>query len=172
MEEANMKFRPYMEDSIYRKNLSIEYCCIDQFGGFSKQGYFGVFDGHGGKEISEYCANRMHEVTQIHTIQVFLKLLKDESWKGPEKCLEEAFSKVIHAQRQPNLQIDGEVKLLDSENSGTTACVAFLTIETKERVFYVANVGDTRAVLVTATGVERLSYDHRANDAAEMDRVK
>ena len=68
MEEANMKFRPYMEDSNLIKSLRIEYCCIDQFGGFSKQGYFGVFDGHGGKEISEYCANRMHEVTKIHII--------------------------------------------------------------------------------------------------------
>ena len=50
--------------------------------------------------------------------------------------------------------------------------MAFITIENKERVFYVANVGDTRAVLVTATGVERLSYDHRAIDSTEVDRIR
>ncbi len=62
--------------------------------------------------------------------------------------------------------------MLDSENMGSTACAAFLTIENKERVLYVANVGDTRAVLVTATGVERLSYDHRPGDSAEAERVR
>ena len=62
--------------------------------------------------------------------------------------------------------------MLDSTNIGTTACVALFTIENKERVCYVANVGDTRAVLVTATGAERLSYEHRATDAAEADRVR
>ena len=50
--------------------------------------------------------------------------------------------------------------------------MAFITIENKERVFYVANVGDTRAVLVTATGVERLSYDHRAIDSTEIERIR
>ena len=38
---------------------------------------------------------------------------------------------------------------------------------------YIANLGDTRAVLVSgASKVERLSYDHRATDKAEIDRVK
>ena len=62
--------------------------------------------------------------------------------------------------------------MLDSENAGSTACVAYITLENKERVVYVANVGDTRAVLVTASGVERISYEHKANDPAEVDRIK
>ena len=92
---------------------------------------------------------------------MLLKILKEESMKGPEKCLEDAFVKV-----------DGEAKLLDSENAGTTACVAFITIENKERVLYIANVGDTRAVLYTISGFERLSYDHRPSDAGEIERIK
>ena len=71
--------------------LYIGYTCIDQYGGFSKQGYFGVFDGHGGKEIAEHCTNRMHEI--------FLKLIKEESWKGAEKSLDEAFLKVVFARK-------------------------------------------------------------------------
>ena len=36
-----------------------------------------------------------------------------------------------------------------------------------------ANVGDTRAVLVSGTtSYERMSYDHRATDKAEIERVK
>lgn len=126
---------------------------MDQFGGFTKQGFFGVFDGHGGKEVSEYCANRMHEV--------FLKLMKEAALKGPEKCLEEAFVKV-----------DAETRLLDAENTGSTACVAFITIENKERVLYVANVGDTRAILVNADGYQRLSYEHKAIDPNELIRIQ
>lgn len=40
-------------------------------------------------------------------------------------------------------------------------------------MLYVANVGDTRAVLMSGPATyERLSYDHRATDKAEVERVK
>jgi serine/threonine protein phosphatase PrpC len=51
--------------------------------------------------------------------------------------------------------------------------VALLRQETGRRVLYLANLGDTRAVLVSgASFIERLSYDHRATDRAEIERVK
>lgn len=50
--------------------------------------------------------------------------------------------------------------------------MALVTIESRQRVLYVANVGDTRAVLVSSESVERLSYDHRPNDNEEADRIK
>lgn len=61
---------------------------------------------------------------------------------------------------------------LDSGNVGTTACVAFVTIESRQRVLYVANVGDTRAVLVNSESAQRISYDHRAVDDEEVERIK
>jgi serine/threonine protein phosphatase PrpC len=40
-------------------------------------------------------------------------------------------------------------------------------------VLYIANLGDTRAVLMTgASTAERLSYDHKSTDRAEVERVK
>lgn len=44
--------------------------------------------------------------------------------------------------------------------------------EMGNRVLYVANLGDTRAVLSRNGSAERLSYDHRGTDAAEIERVK
>ena len=39
-------------------------------------------------------------------------------------------------------------------------------------MLYIANVGDTRAVLGQISSYKRVSYDHRANDPAEIQRVK
>ena len=41
-----------------------------------------------------------------------------------------------------------------------------------KRMLYIANVGDTRAVLGQINSYKRVSYDHRANDPAEIQRVK
>ena len=134
-------------------NILLGWKCIDKYGGFAKQGYFAVFDGHGGKSVSEYSARRLDEI--------LLKLLKQESWKGLAKSLEESFVK-----------LDKEVHSIDSTDVGTTVCVGFITIECKERRLYIANVGDTRAVLVNSEGVKRLSYDHRLDDPREAERIK
>lgn len=45
-------FRPYMEDT---------FCAEDNFGGDGTCGVFGIFDGHGGKTVSEYLKDRVPE---------------------------------------------------------------------------------------------------------------
>jgi serine/threonine protein phosphatase PrpC len=51
--------------------------------------------------------------------------------------------------------------------------VALLRQETGRKVLYLANLGDTRAVLMTgASTAERLSYDHKSTDKSEVDRVR
>ena len=39
-------------------------------------------------------------------------------------------------------------------------------------MLYVANLGDTRAVMSKNGIAERMSYDHRGTDPAEIERVK
>ena len=62
--------------------------------------------------------------------------------------------------------------MLDSDHCGSTACVAIVRKEINHNVLYVANTGDTRAVLSKNGQAERLTVDHKATDASEQKRVK
>ena len=53
---------------------------------------------------------------------------------------------------------------MDAEHCGSTACVAVVRREMAHNVLYVANVGDTRAVLNKSDQAQRLSKDHKATD--------
>ena len=61
-------------------------------------------------------------------------------------------------------KVDGQLAMLDSDHCGSTACVAVVRREINHNVLYVANTGDTRAVISKNGQAERLSYDHKATD--------
>ena len=44
--------------------------------------------------------------------------------------------------------------------------------ESGSRVVYIANLGDTRAILSKNGLAERMTYDHRGTDQSEIERVK
>lgn len=142
-EDSNSKYRPYMEDT---------FCCVDNFAGDVTCGLFGVFDGHGGKEVSEYLKERFPEELQSR--------IENENPSDLVSIIEETFEK-----------IDKEVKMIDSEQCGSTACIAIVRMESAHRVLYIANVGDTRALLSRNGVEERLSIDHRVSEKSEYDRV-
>lgn len=60
------------------------------------------------------------------------------------------------------------------QTSGSTAacCLIRKAPESNSRTLFVANVGDTRAVLCTDTTAKRLTYDHTAADANEVKRIE
>ena len=63
-EDKNYKFRPGMEDSnpfITFNSFSLAYCVKDKLGGEASCGLFAVFDGHGGKQVADHCADRLPE---------------------------------------------------------------------------------------------------------------
>ena len=64
------------------------------------------------------------------------------------------------------------MRLLDSDGCGSTACVAIVRKEGAANVLYVANVGDTRAVLSKSGAAERLSVDDKCDNPGENARVK
>ena len=61
--------------------------------------------------------------------------------------------------------------MLDSDQCGSTACIAIIRMESGHKVLYVANVGDTRALLSRNGVEERLSIDHRLSEKSEKDRI-
>ena len=142
-EDKNYRFRPTMEDT---------HALVDKLGGDPSCGLFAIFDGHGGRQVADYCAERV------------VQLMKQEIPR--ERGDLSALIERIYA------RVDGEVGMIDDDNCGSTACIVIIRVEQGQRVVYVSNVGDTRAVIQTFKGAERLSVDHKASDQAEIDRIR
>jgi len=90
--------------SLNLTNLIAAHCIVDKLGGDSTCGMFCLFDGHGGRQVSEYCAER------------FPVEFKKEMAKSPadlNKTILDIFAK-----------IDKELKLIDADGCGSTACCA------------------------------------------------
>lgn len=69
-------------------------------------------------------------------------------------------------------KINNELRLIDSDGCGSTACVAIVRKEGAENILYVANIGDTRAVLSKSGTAERMSVDDKCDHPGENSRVK
>lgn len=115
-------------------------------------GLFCIFDGHGGRQVSDYAAERF-------PIEMRKELMKNPA--DLSNCITEVYTK-----------INQELRLLDSDGCGSTACTAIVRKEGSANVVYVANVGDTRAVLSKSGQAERLSIDDKCDNPAENLRVK
>jgi serine/threonine protein phosphatase PrpC len=139
--------------------------------------YFGVYDGHGGRQIVDFLEEALENNIAIE--------LKEKDDATIEERLSRAFGIT-----------DMQSRKMEIVASGATAVAALLesSADGLVRKLYVANVGDSRAVLVTskppavaaaAAGVEqqeppsssgyygrRLTYDHRAEDETEQARIQ
>ncbi|CAG9312743.1 unnamed protein product [Blepharisma stoltei] len=141
-EESNHRYRPYMEDG---------HKIIDSYLGDPNQGFFAVYDGHGGSEAVDYCKNRLHE-----ELKKALQEFSDDIPTAFNRCFK---------------KIDDQLRLAGAATSGSTATVALIRKENHQKVLYVANVGDSKAIIVKSSGSEQLSYDHKGTDPGEIDRI-
>ena len=145
MEDQNSEFRDDMQDMSK---------IIDSFANDPSKQLFCLYDGHGSGDVAKFAKERFPDILAA-------QLSKPKN-NQTEKALTNAFTK-----------LDEEIKKeVSSENAGSTACICYVTIESNKKVLYTANVGDTRAVLLTKSGVKRLSYDHKCSDVVEEQRVK
>lgn len=127
--------RPTMEDAL---------ACYGEFLGPGTQ-YYAVFDGHGGKEVSRYCAEHLH-----NTIA--------ENYR-PGCDFQAVVQKAI---TQANENVVNRY-----EYAGTTAAIAIII----EDMIFTANVGDSRIILIDNGRAYRKSFDHKATVANERKQI-
>lgn len=157
-------WRPQMEDSHVAVMLDPTV--------FQDAALFAVLDGHGGWEVSELASKLLaKEVNSCGRAQTSKK-----GDGGPAPSLEEALRKAL-----PNL--DAKIRagsfglgrvfpvvLHPFAATGSTACVAAVDFESREVL--VANIGDSRAVLVRNGKAVALSEDHKPENPEERARIR
>ncbi|XP_028781667.1 probable protein phosphatase 2C 35 isoform X2 [Neltuma alba] len=144
----------YYPDSPDKENQDT-FCIRTQIQGNPNVHFFGVYDGHGqcGSQCSNFVRDRL-----IETLSNDPALLED-----PGKAYTSAFLAT-------NYQLHNSD--IDDSMSGTTAITVLVVGDT----LYVANVGDSRAVLAVKDGncivAENLSNDQTPFRRDEYERVK
>ena len=141
-ENANSRYRDYMED----KGKSIL-----NFNSSENNSLICLFDGHGGQEVSKFL--------QENFAKFWLEILPLNQ-DNFENKIKNVF-----------LNIDQKLKENHFYQVGSTACVSYITIENSKKILYCANVGDTRCVLIKGNKGIRLTYDDRASDPKEHERI-
>lgn len=115
------------------------------FRGHGHEDYFALFDGHGGRDAAAFAAEHLHEV-----------LAEKLKTNNAVKSLKEAFA-------------DTNQMISDQKIIGGTTAVVALFIGKKG---FIANVGDTRAVLCRDGVPLRVSLDHKPELPTESQRIK
>jgi len=141
-QDRNARFRRTMEDA---------HIILDGFNSEPTTGYFGIYDGHGGRGAVDFVAKTLHEnflgVYKSHPDKV------EENWKT-------AYA-----------QTDREIAQNKIMYSGTTTVTALIRKKNDERWVHIANVGDARAVLCRNGTAQRLTYEHKGSDEGEAKRI-
>jgi serine/threonine protein phosphatase PrpC len=129
---------------------------VKEFEKTNNNNIFCVFDGHGGKEVSEFLAKH------------FCYFLKDINLNVNDI---KKISKVI---KDKFLYINSYLKNLYKKKgfrSGSTACCVFHN--TVKNHLWIANIGDSRAVICDKYNrAIQLTVDHKPNDPKEKKRIE
>lgn len=136
-----------------RHNMEDDEIMIDRFCGDAKQGFFGLYDGHGGRATVDFVVKALHMNMEQH--------LK----RHPETDLASAF-------KHSYLTTDGQLRRQSILRSGSTSVTCVVRMVGDKRMLFTANVGDSRAVLSRNKQAIRLTIDHKASLAEEAKRIR
>ncbi|KAF7314256.1 Protein phosphatase 2C [Mycena kentingensis (nom. inval.)] len=112
--------------------------------------FFAVYDGHGGSTVAKFAGQNVHK-----------RLLTEDSYKEAQygEALKRAF-----------LGTDEDLLANPAHTRDPSGCTAVAALVTKDKV-YVANAGDSRAVISVKGEVKPLSYDHKPTNEVERTRI-
>jgi len=138
---SDMGRRPYQED---RYNITKIGTLKDR----TPISFYGVFDGHGGSEAAQYCADR-------------LNLYLQNSTSFPDGDIALALNKTF-------LDVDEDF-IATGKPDGATSCVCVVVGNEK---IICANAGDSRAIIVKRDGsTVAMSVDHKPGLPSETKRI-
>ncbi len=146
--------RNYNED---RVSIILNIARSNNFLGiWPKCSFFGIYDGHGGSLCADFLKDHLHSY-----------VIKDVNFpNNPEEALRRGFEKA----EEDFIYVQAMTKNMEVlDKSGSCAVVALIV----EDICYVANVGDSRAVLSKNGGknLEVMTNDHKPNEDGENRRI-
>ena len=155
---------------------------------------FGVFDGHGGKEISKFVSNHfLDELVKNKNLATNMELALKETFIKMDEIMQtkEGIEEIKKYSRQskeeddrqsknepPNSQMNLISKLMTPKDpeandiymrTGCTACV--MGVDETSKKIYFANAGDSRVVLCRKGVAEEMSTDHKPELEIEKNRI-
>ena len=178
----------------WRKRQEDAHVSAVSIGDKKDMAVFGVFDGHGGKEISKFVSNHFTQELAINKNlgtdmslalkETFIKM--DEIMQTPESIEEikkyARLSKEEDEKQNENEPQNSQMALIsqfigpkDPEandiymRTGCTACVMGVN-ETKKKLYF-ANAGDSRVVMCRNGVAEAQSEDHKPEMESEKTRI-
>ncbi|RIA79934.1 phosphatase 2C-like domain-containing protein [Glomus cerebriforme] len=151
----------------WRKKMEDIHTIEINIPGFSNYSFFGIYDGHCGKDTAQYISKNLH-----HNI---FKKLDELGEKNIENAIKDAFMKTdddwkIEIGIEPSSdEYDVKKSIYSAKSSGSTAVIAVVT---PDKIVYVGNTGDSRAVMSVAGLAVPLSEDHKPYNENESQRIK
>lgn len=130
-----------------RAEMEDAHVVEQNLGGKANRSFYAIYDGHGGREVADKAATRLHQnlIEQLDTNHV-----------SPTEALRAAYAATDKSMRE------------EKTPGGATALTALI----EGNKLYIANLGDARAVMIHGNGeTERLSHDRKANDPSEQQEI-
>ncbi|KAK6197589.1 phosphatase 2C-like domain-containing protein [Scheffersomyces amazonensis] len=166
-ENKNGTFRNKMEDV---------HTYIANFAEMIDWGYFAIFDGHAGKDTARWCGNNLHTLLE-HEIDLELNKSLFKSFIKADELIEKegvgsSGSTAAVAVLRWELHDDQGIDISSTSSNSKNPQYEFIPTKNHKRMLYTSNVGDSRIVLCRGGQPYRLSYDHKATDINEINRIK
>lgn len=138
--------------------------------------FFAVYDGHGGSQAADFCANRLHTVLlQDENFGIDMPAALTSAFLSTDEAFlayrERAASLLCQPTTQPHAAtgpLTGANNGFISGTTGTTAVCAVVEGDT----LWVANAGDSRCVASRGGCAVALSHDHKASCEDERARIE
>ena len=148
----------------HRRTNEDGHCMLDRFRGKEGEGFFAIYDGHGGRGAVNIVQKSFHTIFESELNDLEQQTSSETDLIDVTQAFNQAYSRM-----------DAELKVQEILYNGATSITCYIRHMPKlnKRFLYVANCGDARVVISKKDGTaERLTYDHKASDEGEVKRIK